>query len=122
MAHPDGASPADGDQVFTFTNPARTVTVTTALDGHALDITITPAALNAAEADLAKEIVAAAKFSRDRSRATLANDIVRNSVARGDNEAECRRYIHKVQNMPSEGDVESEIAAHYGLSDGERAG
>jgi hypothetical protein len=116
MSQPDGASPVGNDKVFTFTNPARTVTVATAWDAHAIDIALTPAALNVAEADLAKEIVAAAKFSRDRSRAALASDRVRESVARGDDEDDCRRYIYKVQNMPTDGDIESEITAHYGLT------
>lgn len=122
MTSPDGAPPVASDQVFTFTNPARTISVSTAYDGHAVDVRLTDAALKNSEAELAKQIVAAAKFSRDRSRAALANDLVKNSVARGDNEDECRLYIHRVQHFPTDTDVESEIAAHYGLSGQDGAG
>ena len=116
MTRPDGASPGDDSRVFTFQNPSRTVSVTTAYLGYAIDVTVAPSALQLSEAELAQEIVAAAKFSRERSRAAKAADMIRNSVANGDDEADCRRYIHKVQQFPTDADVDEQITTHYGLN------
>ncbi|QFS94578.1 ESX-1 secretion-associated protein EspD (plasmid) [Mycobacterium sp. THAF192] len=117
MTGPDGAHSGDPKRVFTFENPSRTVSVTSAYRGFVTDITVAPAALQMGEAELAKEIVAAATFARERSRAAKAADIVRNSVENGDDEADCRRYIYRVQQFPTDADIDEQIADHYGLHD-----
>lgn len=113
----DGAHNGDPNRVFTFENPSRTVSVTTAYRGFVTDVTVAPAALRMGDAELASEIVAAARFSRERSRAAKATDMVRNSVENGDDEADCRRYIYRVQQFPTDEDVDEQIATYYGPPD-----
>ncbi|BBX30676.1 MULTISPECIES: hypothetical protein [Mycolicibacterium] len=117
MTSLEGSSPGNSGRLFTFQNPARTIAVTSTYQGVAVDIAVEPAAMSLTEDDLGEAILAAAKFSRERSRAVKAEDMVRNSVADGDNEDDCRRYIFKVQQFPTEADVEEQIAQHYGLDD-----
>lgn len=117
MTGPGGAHNGDPNRVFTFENPSRTVSVTAAYRGFVTDVTVAPAAMRMGDAELAAEIVAAAKFARERSRAAKAADMVRNSVENGDDEADCRRYIYRVQQFPTDDDVDEQIATHYGLPD-----
>ncbi len=112
----DGSSP--GGDVFRFTNPARTITVTSAADGRALGIAVTHDALHGSESDLAQDIEAAARFSRDRSRAAAADRLVAHAVeTAGDNEAECRSYVHNELQLPTDDDVDSAIAEYYAPDD-----
>lgn len=112
----DGSSP--GGDVFRFTNPARTITVTSAPDGRALGIAVTHDALRGSESELAQGIEAAARFSRDRARAATADRLVAHAVATADdNEAECRSYVHKELRLPTDDDVDAAIAEYYDAPD-----
>jgi hypothetical protein len=111
MPGPDASSPTEIPAV-TVSNPARSISVTTR-NGYADKIAITPAALNATEAELAAHIVEVARFSYARDQANRADRLVAESVAAGDNENDCRRYLHRCNNLPTQNDVDAAYTAHY---------
>jgi DNA-binding protein YbaB len=94
---PDTGLPTNAPAVA-VSDPARSIFVTTR-NGHAIKVTITPAALNRTKAELAASIVEVARFSYARDRAVRAEFFVAQAVALGDKENECRRCLHQMSNL-----------------------
>lgn len=115
MHAPDASLP-EIPEVTVF-NPARSIFVTTR-NSYAIKIAITPAALNVTEAELAVKIVEVARFSYARDQATRADRLVAQAVAAGDNETECRRYLHRINNLPTQDTVDAAYNTHYQAGSG----
>ncbi|WP_255802020.1 hypothetical protein [Mycobacteroides abscessus] len=111
MTQSDNSLPIEHPTV-TMSDPARTITVSSN-NGVSTHVQLTAAALTGSEDDVARKVLAVAKFGRDRGRAILADALVERSVASGDNEAQCRRYLSKEKNLPTQDEVDAAYAAHY---------
>ncbi|MDO3331370.1 hypothetical protein [Mycobacteroides abscessus] len=112
MTQPDNNLPIL-DQPVTVSNPAGSISVTTA-NNFSTQIALTPAALNGvSEAELAANILDVARFSRDRDRANRADRLVQERVAAGANEQECRTRIHRVNHLPTQQQVDEAYSSHY---------
>jgi hypothetical protein len=108
----DTSSPTQAPAV-TVSDPGHTIAVTTC-NGYVIKVTVTAAALvEGSEAELAAKVVEVAGFSYARDRAACADRLVAEAVALGDNEVECRHYLHRISSVPTHHDVDAAYAVHY---------
>jgi hypothetical protein len=108
----DTRSPTQAPAV-TVSDPGNTIAVTTC-NRYVTTITVTAAALvEGSEAELAAKVVEVAGFSYARDQAASADRLVAEAVALGNNEVECRHYLHRIGSVPTHHDIDAAYAVHY---------
>jgi hypothetical protein len=96
----------------TVSNPARTISVTVE-DGYTSSIALKPDALFGSEQQIADRIVAVAQLAHARDTADTADRLVAAAIERGDDQTECRRFLHGEGKMPTQADVDDAYAQTF---------
>lgn len=108
FAPPAPAEPGDAaEPVFTVTNPPGTVTVSAFFDGRVHRIELSPQATEAAEDQLAAEIVVIAGLATQRARAAQFSYMLEGMQDHGHDTADTRDFLNRSVGLPSPEDADA---------------
>jgi hypothetical protein len=87
--------------IFSVTNPPRTVTVTTFMDGRVHQIELSPKVNTLTETQLAEEIVVIAKLATQDARAAQFSFMLEGMNQQGHDEVATRDFLNRDLDLPS---------------------
>ncbi len=114
LATNDYASEPQGP-IFTVTNPAETVTVSTFMDGRVRQVDLSPKAITMTETDLAEEIVVIAGLATQDARAAQYAFMLDGMRRHGHDEGATRDFLTRDLDLPSPEDAIADRAQIFAM-------
>ena len=103
--HGDDSAELAGDQLFTVTNPPRSVAVTAYLDGRVERVQLFSGATELTEVELAEEIVVVAELAKQDARSAQHQTAFETMHAQGHDPVGIRDFLTRNLHLPSPQDA-----------------
>jgi hypothetical protein len=108
-------APEPQGPIFTVTNPAETVTVSTYMDGRVRQVDLSPKATTMTETDLAEEIVVIAGLATQDARAAQYAFMLDGMRQHGHDEGATRDFLTRDLDLPSPEDAIADRAQIFAM-------